>query len=373
MTANTLKQGTGKELKKLFALLLGSMGETLASLVHEPISVRPAEPDVKDVERLLADLPRPCAAVRGALDKAFAGRRLVALIEVPDAVAMTGALMMTPEDVVAQRRSRCVLDGEDLEALGELGKVLHAALAAVLREHVGDVDVRYEDHGVVAPGIDEHGLLGEQELFVHGFRLKVGEFPESTGVLAIDRATAEAWNKAPLEIAAGDRVATKDAAPPKDLATAAAAAAARSEDELLESIPAAPIRGSLDAFVLQADALLMLRRSCRRAGLELRRHGRAEIPNPYAHKNGIVLLDVPQGEERRFDWVRRIKEMAPTARVGLLVHHPSRQRVTQAFLAKADLILGFPCDEALLAQKLAGLLAAGGDPAAPKPNTPPAT
>jgi CheY-like chemotaxis protein len=371
MTANTLKQGTAKELKKLFAMLLGSMGETLGPLIHKPISVRPAEPEVKDVERLLADLQRPCACVRGVLDKGFAGKTLAALIEIPDAVAMTGALMMTPEDVVAGRRSRCAFEGEDAEALGELGKVLFAGLAAVLREHANDVGVRYQDHGAVAPGVDKQGGLGSGALFVHGFRLKIGEFPESTGALVVDRATAEAWNKAPLELAAVDAPVPNNATPAATAPSSATAtaAAARSEEELLESIPAAPIRGNLDAYVLQAEPLLALRRSCRRVGLELRRHGRAEIPNPYAHKNGIVVLDVPHGEERRFDWVRRIKEMAPTARVVLLVHHPSRQRVAQAFLAKADVILGFPCDEAHLSQKLAGLLAADTEPT---PTSPPA-
>lgn len=106
----------------------------------------------------------------------------------------------------------------------------------------------------------------------------------------------------------------------------------------------------------------MLRRSCRRVGLELRRHGRGEIPNPAAHKNEIVLLDVPPGEDRRFDWCRRIKEISDSTKVVLLILHPSRQRVTQAFLSKADVILGFPCDEQQLSQKLASLV-----PDAPPP------
>ena len=106
----------------------------------------------------------------------------------------------------------------------------------------------------------------------------------------------------------------------------------------------------------------MLRRSCRRVGFELRRHGRGEIPNPAAHRNEVVMIDVPPGEERRFDWCRRLKEISSTTKVVLLLHHPSRQRVTQAFLSKADAILGYPCDEPQLSQKLAALL-----PSAPAP------
>jgi CheY-like chemotaxis protein len=104
--------------------------------------------------------------------------------------------------------------------------------------------------------------------------------------------------------------------------------------------------------VIQSDVLRVLRLSCRRVGLELTRHGRGEIPNPAAHRNEIVVLDVPPGEDRRFDWCRRIKDLSETTRVMLLLHHPSRQRVTQAFLSRADAILGFPCEEPQLSQKL---------------------
>jgi len=367
MAVTTLKPGTAKELKKLFAMLLGSIGETLGSLVNKPITVRPVDPEVRDVESFLTVVARPCAVARGALDKGFAGKSFLTLIEVPDAVAMAGLLMMTPEDVIGQRRTKGVIEGEDAEAFGELGNVLYSGLGNVLREQLANIDVRYQDFGVVKPGVDKDGILGSDELFVYGFRMKVGEYPESTGAVAVDRATAEAWNKGPLELGSAEAAAN---APAKE---AGPATAARPDDDGLESIPAAPIRGTLAAFVLQPDAFRMLRRSCRRVGLELRRHGRGEVPNPAAHKNELVLLDVPPGEERRFDWCRRIKELTESTKVVLLIHHPSRQRVTQAFLSKADAILGFPCEEMQLSQKLGALLPAGGAPApaAPTPGTPP--
>ena len=110
--------------------------------------------------------------------------------------------------------------------------------------------------------------------------------------------------------------------------------------------------------MIQGDALRVVRLSCRRVGLEVARHGRGEIPNPAAHRNEIVVLDVPPGEERRFDWCRRIKDLSETTQVVVLLHHPSRQRVTQAFLSRADAILGYPCDEPQLSQKLDQLLSA---------------
>ena len=70
-----------------------------------------------------------------------------------------------------------------------------------------------------------------------------------------------------------------------------------------------------------------------------------------------VTLDVPPGEERRFDWCRRIKDLSETTKVVVLLQHASRQRVTQAFLSRADAIVGFPCEEPQLSQKLDQLLA----------------
>ncbi len=363
MATNTLKQGSGKEIKKLFALLTGSISETLGSLVNREIVVRPTEPEVTDIETFLANLPRACAVARGAMDKGFAGKSFYALFEVPDAIAMAGLLMMTPDDVIAQRRTKGVLEGEDAEAFGELGNVLYSGLGNVLREQVGNIDSRFQDHGVVKPGVDKDGMLGSENIALFGFRMKVGDYPESTGALAIDAATAEAWNKAPLEFGGAEAAQAAQAAAQPSTSTSI-----RGDDDGLESIPAAPIRGTLAAFLMQPEVLRTLRRSCRRAGFELRRHGRGEIPNPAAHKNEVVVLDVPTGEDRRFDWCRRIKDISETTKVVLLIHHPSRQRVTQAFLSRADAILGFPCDEMLLAQKLGTLLPGASEPpAAPTP------
>jgi CheY-like chemotaxis protein len=157
----------------------------------------------------------------------------------------------------------------------------------------------------------------------------------------LDAATAETWNKAPLTIVA-------EGVPPRP--------GSRTEEESLESIPAAPIRGTLAAFVMQPEVFRTLRLSCRRVGLDMRRHGRGEIPNPAAHRNEIVLMDVPPGEDRRFDWCRRIKELSDSTRVVLLIHHPSRHRVMQAFMSRADAIIGYPCDESQLSQKLGTML-----------------
>jgi len=67
-------------------------------------------------------------------------------------------------------------------------------------------------------------------------------------------------------------------------------------------------------------------------------------------------LDVPTGEVKRLDWCKRLKSYGGGQRVVLLLHGPSRALVMQAFLSQADVILGWPVNEAMLSAKLNGLL-----------------
>lgn len=356
MTATLVKEGTDAELRTLLSMTVATIGETLSSLVGREIEVHPGQLHMQSPETIVEGLARPNAVARGAMDKDYAGKSFVTMIELPDAISMAGLLMMTPDHVIEQRRKLEELEGEDIEAFGELGNVLYSGFSNGLREKVSNFDLRMQDHGIVAAGNAGDGILGEGTLVTFGFRMKVGEFPESQGLVAIDLETAEKWNKAPLEPVAnveGDGDGGTQARP---------------EDAAFENIPAAPIRGELAAYVIQSDVFRTLRLSCRRVGLEMKRHGRGEIPNPAAHRNQIVLLDVPPGEERRFDWCRRIKDLSETTKVVLLIQHASRARVTQAFLSRADAILGFPCEEPQLSQKLAQLVPeAPPEPVEPEP------
>jgi hypothetical protein len=347
MSATTFKQGTGEELKQLFAMLGQSIRGSLGPLVGREIVVESLEPEMIEVATLVAGIEKPSALARGMMEKGFAGRVLYVLFDLPDAVAMAGHLMLSADEVIAERRTRSTFETEDAQAFGELGNVLFAGFGNVLRAQIANIDVRMQDHGVVQPGLDK-GLFGTDPLVAFSFKLTVGDHPESIGRIVVDRLTAEAWNKAPLE--SNDTAAETRGGP------SSGASAVVKDDEGFEGIPAAPIRGTIAAFVLQPEVFPTLRRSCRRVGFDLRRHGRGEIPNPAAHKNEVVLLDVPPGEDRRFDWCRRIKEMSSSTRVVLLIHHPSRQRVVMAFMAQADVILGFPCAEEDLSLKLGSIL-----------------
>jgi hypothetical protein len=342
MTVTSLSLATGKELRKLLLRCANALGEAVGALVQRNLRVHPVDVFLADANELLATLPRPHAVVRGALDKDFAGRTLHLLFDLRDAATMAGLLMLTPEATIEQRRSGTTLEHEDREAFGEVGNALCTALATVLREALANVDLRLQDHGLVTPGTDPGALLPSGPLVGCRLSLLLGDYPESSAWILLDRATAEAWNKGVLDDTAA-------------LAAERDEGGARHEEDL-EDIPAAPIRGTLAAYVLAPELLRLLRRSCRRVGLELQRHSRTEIPNPAAHRGEIVLMDVPAGEERRFDWCRRIKGYGTETGVVLLLHRPSRARVAQAFLSHADVILGLPIEEPKLSQKLESLL-----------------
>jgi hypothetical protein len=346
MAASALKTASSKELRRLLALLGSSASEALGSLIARELLVRTGDLLLLTAADLLATIARPCVVVRGALDKDYAGKMLLTLIEAQDATAMAGHLMLTPDDVIEQRRAKQTLEGEDLEAFAELANVLCSGIGNILRDNVANCDLRLLDHGPIKPGLDEKNLLPAEKLVACKLTLKVGAHPESQAMMILDLATAEKWNKGPLETGGTltDTVAT--------------AVAIKTEEDSLEEIPAATVQGVLNGYLVNQEPWRLLRRSCRRVGFELRRFSRGEIPNPAAHKDEVVLLDVPLGEEKRFDWCKRIKDYGGNVKVVLILHRPSRARVTQAFLSQADLIIGWPIDEAQLSVKLAGILAA---------------
>lgn len=345
MVASILTQEDCAHLNGLLAQLASAASDTIASLIGREMSVTPVETALLDRDELISSLRSSYVVARGDLDHDYADRTMSVLISAQDAIALSGMLMMTPDDVIQQRRAAGVIEGEDAEAFGEVASVLFSGIGTVLRDEVANVDITLRDHRQIEPKGDTGDFFEAGSLLVNTFDLQVGDFPATKAFIVTDSTTAEAWNKGPLQTRSEPEGAEDDAA--------------RSEDDGFEGIPAAPIRGVLAAFVSQPEVYRTLRQSCRRVGLDLHRHGRGEIPNPAAHRDQIVLLDIPPGEDRQFDWCKRIKDFATDTRVVLLLHHPSRHRVTQAFLSKADAILGLPCGEPQLSQKLAAVLDAG--------------
>ena len=334
MTARTLKEGTAEQLKILLASAVGSISDRLGSTLNQPVQVHPGQLSCQDPDDLLSTLAAPAVVARGCMDQDYEDRSMWTMIAVPDAVTMACALMMVPESAVAERRSATQLTKDEAEAFGEIANLIYAGFAETLSPKLENFGVRVREHARVERGADPDGVMGSARLVTMSFRIKIGEHPESTARIAVDAEVAAQWNSAPL--------------------------VEQADEDRLENIPEAPIQGALAAYVNHVDLYRLLRLSCRRVGLSIRRHGRGEVPNPSAHRNEVLVLEMPLGEERRFSWCARVKELSPSTKVAIVLHHPSKQRVTQAFLAGADAILGFPCHERELSDKLGPLLAALG-------------
>lgn len=129
------------------------------------------------------------------------------------------------------------------------------------------------------------------------------------------------------------------------------------DDEDVQGPPDDPEERVLACYFGDGEAAGVVREACGRIDVRMQRHGRHEVPNPGAHRHGVVLLDVPAGQERRFEWCRRLKKHDPSIRVILLIHEPTRARVVRGAMSGADAMLGLPVTPDELAARLRELFA----------------
>ena len=292
-------------LKPLLDACCKAVQETLQTLVGKKIQVTPGALTATTPNEVAANLTGTMAVVRGALDKDFAGKTLHFLCEAGEATTLAGALMMTPDDVLTARRSKGGLEGEELEAFAEVANVLCSAIDAVLREHVGgQIGLLKQDHSTLAPAASDTSVLGTEPLVAIAMTIAVDKLRATNASILVDRGTAERWNGGPLKVGAG---AARTAAASGSTPTVAATAAGADDEE--DDGPAAPIRGRLAAFLIDVATTNVLRRTCRRVGLELDKHPRGDVPNPAALKDATILIEVAPTEEKRFEWCRRIKTL----------------------------------------------------------------
>ncbi len=343
MAELTFNPGKTKQLGKLCGSMTNAIVESLKSLIDQPFALTPGSFEVLSGEQITASLPHQAVVVRADLDKDFEGRTLRFVLASQEATALAGFMMMNSAEDIQKKRSLGQIDAEDLEAFGDVSKVLCAGVDGVLRESFGSVvGLTCHDHGLVDSTGDPEGSLGSEQLLVYTYGFKVGGFEESQAMILIDLESAESWNEGGLFDDGSQALGSEESA---------------SENQAsLEDIPIREIRGKLACYLCDTRLVDTLRRSCRRVGLELDRHPTCEVPNPAAHQKDVVVLDIPIGEERRFEWCKRIKEYDPTVMVVVLIHHPSKKRVLQGFMTKADVILGWPVEETVLSAKLNYLL-----------------
>jgi CheY-like chemotaxis protein len=332
--------GDSSRLTRLLSSVANAIADTLQSLVDRPIIVKPEVLASVDGHTLRAGLDPNAAIVHGTMDAGGTPRSLRLLFDGTDIVTMTSLMSGADDQAVRQRRAAGPLTPDEAESLTELGNVLCAGIDTLLADKLGGSPLLHgARHGLVASTDADGVIAADESLIVYRYRLQVSSYPATAAAILLDTDTAKEWN--------GGRLG------PPGLPTTTSA-------EKPDHVPDAPIRGSISCYLSDPDVLGVLSRACRRIGLEVGGFGTADVPNPACHRNDLVLLDAPLGHDRRFDWCRRLKQLAPTARVVLLVHHPSRSRVLQAFLAKADMILGWPLDDQALAERLGSLLEPAG-------------
>ena len=362
-------------LKPLLEACVWSIRETLSSLVGRKIEVAPIGFSSTTPDDIVAGMHGQVAIVRGALDKDFAGKTVRFLCEAGEATTLAGAMMMTPDEVIVERRKSGLLQGEELEAFAEVANVLCSAIDTVLRQRLGGTTgMRLQDHATLAPGAADTSVLGETEFFQLAFSIEVEKFHSSSAFILVDRETGEKWNGGPLQFGAAAQAA---GAPVAEKAVPTQVSGGEGDED---DGPPAPIRGHLAAFLVDAHTATLVRKTCRRIGLEVDRRPRSEVPNPALHKEHVVLIEVPPNDERRFDWCRRIKTFHPRTKVVLLLTVPSRTHVLHAARVGADAVLGHPLSIPHMVSKLNAVVeamlaaappsAAPAEPAAPKTDTP---
>lgn len=350
MAEQTLTSKETKKLKKLFSAMANAIVETLKPLIDKPLSITTGSLTITDSEEIIAALSGQAVVVRGDLDKEFSGKTLRFLFDAKDATAMASFMMMTPKEVINEKRKAGTLDGEDMEAFGEIGNVLCSGVDEILRDTMGSkIGLRVKDHGLIKPGLDSDGFLGDEQHVAFTYQLKVGDYPGTDTMILIDLESAESWNGAPILHEASSESAEQSSQKKSPFE-------AGGDGDSLEDIPARDIRGKMACYLSDNLILDTIRKCCRRVGLELDRHANSEVPNPAAHKGDVVLLDIPIGEEKRFEYCKRMKEFGSEVKVAVLIHHPSKKRILQGFMTKADIILGWPVDEGVLSAKLSSLL-----------------
>lgn len=332
-------------LKPLLEACCCSIGESLGSLVDKKVEVEPKGLAATTPSDIAARLRSTTVIVRGRLDKEFDGKTLRFLCQAAEATTLAGALMMTDDEVVLQRRQSGLIENEELEAFVQVAKALCSGFDSVLRQRLlASTGLQLQDHATLSPAATDISVLGEEPLYEMSLSIRVDGHPATKASILIDRDTGDRWNGGPVEFTPG-------AAGP--LADDGGAADGASEED---DGPDAPIRGRLAAFLVDGHTTPILRRVCRRIGLELDKRPRGEVPNPAANRDAVVFIEVPPSDDRRFDWCRRIKTFRSETKVALLLVLPSRHQVLQAARAGADVVLGHPLSKEHLAAKLNALL-----------------
>ncbi|MEE9125527.1 MAG: hypothetical protein V3U11_00145 [Planctomycetota bacterium] len=133
MTSSAVTRRNDRELNTRVADMINAMAQSLGALVDRPLEMRAGDSmQIMDKRKWLDTLDKPRGLIRGGLDQDYDGKSLCFLFDIREAITLSCCLMMSPEDVIQERRDGGTLEGEDLEAFGEVGNVLCSGVDDVL-------------------------------------------------------------------------------------------------------------------------------------------------------------------------------------------------------------------------------------------------
>lgn len=349
MSQVVVKQRNDVALRKVIDDMVASLGEALRSFVNQPITMSPdSDLQCVDLEEWRETWTESRSVIRGALDGMDEEHSMVLVLDTADAITLCGHLMLASSEVIESARQAMTLGSEYNDAFGELGNLLCSTISALIRQRIDPGSgLRIREFATVSSTSGSGSSLGEGARLVYGVNLQIGGHPAARMHLVMDYEVGQTWNDGiPLFVFYEGDADELDASDDQHGEHASTG----------DDVPLIYRRTKLSAFVTSLETAAMIRESCRKIGLEVQRHARTDVPNPAAHTGDIVLIEIPVGEERRFDWAKRLRQYHRDVPVVLLVHEPSRPRVVQGLLTRANVILAWPSKEAQLRAKIEPLI-----------------
>ncbi len=327
--------GSDTKITEIAKTSLQAIAANIQSLVDKDVTMTPASPTIINNELLQQQLNEKFTHLHGNLEKDFEGRISI-LFSWPASITLSSLLRMIPEEVVGQSRKAGTWTEEDDEAFGEVGNILFSALDETLRGIVkGKVNIRLGGFEKLDFLSEEPDILAEETYLSYAFTCQVGDYPEDNGFLLIPLDVGEKLNGSAIGFHSPGGEDDDD------------------DDDIFED---APIQGHLSVYGSQADVLKTLRTACRRVGLVFDKRPKSEVPNPAAHREHVVVLEIGKGQEKRFEWCRRLKATDQNIKVIILLLQPTKMGVVLAYKAQADAILGWPAREKEISKKLASFM-----------------
>jgi hypothetical protein len=345
LNQTVVKQRNDIALRSVIDTIMATLVDSLGSVVVQPIIATPAgEITCVDRDEWLESISNSRVVVRGQLGGPHEGHSLHIVFDIVDAITLSDHMMLTSDEVVDADRDALTFEQEHHESFAEVSNIVCSGINTMMRREVGPREgLRVSEFATIRPNYDPSQVLGRGAALVCDFNLRIGNYPETQIVVVIDHEVAQAWNgETPLFVFGDDLTSSDEMAHEGLGATGTIAEKSR--------------RTTLSTFTTSPELAALIQKCGQVLDLKIQRHARTDIPNPAAHRDEIVLIEIPVGEEKRFEWARRLKQYHRDLPLALLIHEPSRPRVVQGLLTRANVILAWPSGESQLLAKLEPLI-----------------